>query len=102
MQDMWQLILQEVKPHHFQEQEHLLLSMFIWALIDQLLISAKHILRYRNNRRSGYLTNTLEKYTVDKIARKSSNLVLGECLKTTIEQKGAETVVWFSVPFPNI
>jgi len=63
--------------------------MFICALIDQLLVSAKHIQRYHSNRRSGYLTNTLEKYTVEKIARKTSNLVVGESLKTTIEQKGA-------------
>ena len=98
---------QEIKPHNFEKSEGLLVAMFVWSLIDLLLASAKHILKYKVNMRVNYMLQEVEKYLIDKMTRSSSSgsgaIVLAEGLRTNVEWKGdLEALVWFTVPFPNV
>ena len=77
--------------------------MFIWALVDLLLNSAKHISKFRVNMRSKYLLQEIEKIIIEKVNKKGSKLVVsGDGLKTRLEWRGDEALLWFTVPFPNI
>ena len=78
--------------------------MLIWCLVDLLIGSAKHIMNYKVNMRSKYLKFELEKLIIDRITRKSANVVtISEGSKTAVlEMKNALALAWFTVPFPNI
>ena len=50
--------------------------MMIASLLDLLLLSAKHTMRFRVNLRSNYIKNELERLIIDKLTRKSNNAVM--------------------------
>ena len=57
MHQLWDLIVQEIKPHHFERDDERVLSMLIASLLDSLIVSAKHIMKFKVNLKSSYLKN---------------------------------------------
>ena len=78
--------------------------MMIASLLDLVLLSAKHIMKFQVNLKSNYIKSELERLIIDKLTRKSNNaVIIKEPTKSCLEWRGqSETLVWFSVPFPNI
>ena len=81
--------------------------MMIASLLDLLLLSAKHTMKFKVNMRSNYIKNELERLIIDKLTRKSNNAVfIKETRKSFLEWREwrgqSEALVWFSVPFPNL
>ena len=101
---MWLLIHNEIKPHHFEESEHLLMAMFVWGLIDEISNDAKHLMKYRMNIRSNYLKIELERQIIERIIRKNKNSVaISDSLTSVVlEWKDREALAWFTVSYPNI
>lgn len=78
--------------------------MLIWCMVDLLLCSGRHIMRYKVNMRASYLKLELEKLIIDRITRKNANVItISEYIKTAVlELKDTLALAWFTVAFPNI
>ena len=71
--------------------------------MDILLNSAKHLSKFKVNMKSKYLLQEIEKIIIEKINRKKSKLIVdSDRLKTILEKRNSEALLWFTVPFPNI
>jgi hypothetical protein len=97
-EDLWSIVLGEVRRCEFEEGGKLANALLLWRMGTLLMGAARHLQRHRSNARSSYLLFHLERELTDRLDRKLSPPAEG---RKAAEVREGRAWLWHSVAFPN-